>query len=263
VIGDRLYLASMGDSRIYLRRGDSISQLTIDHTWVQEAIESGILTPDQARSHPNAHLIRRFLGSKQPAIPDFRLHLRPGESDQQAVANQGMRLEPGDSLLLCSDGLTDLVSDDEINAALGNQPLQKALDGLIELANKRGGHDNITIIGIQIPEEKVITSVPKIRNRLVITLVLVAFLAVALMGGWIYRMYFWEGGSPTATFQPGSTTEISSPTVTLTTVPTTQSPQTPQRTPEASPSPISSVIPTSATSIPATYTPWPTSTTGP
>ena len=263
VIGDRLYLASMGDSRIYLRRGDSISQLTIDHTWVQEAIESGILTPDQARSHPNAHLIRRFLGSKQPAIPDFRLHLRPGESDQQAVANQGMRLEPGDSLLLCSDGLTDLVSDDEINAALGNQPLQKALDGLIELANKRGGHDNITIIGIQIPEEKVITSVPKIRNRLVITLVLVAFLAVALMGGWIYRMYFWEGGSPTATFQPGSTTEITSPTVTLTTVPTTQSPQTPQRTPEASPSPISSVIPTSATSIPATYTPWPTSTTGP
>lgn len=263
VIGDRLYLASMGDSRIYLRRGDSISQLTIDHTWVQEAIESGILTLDQARSHPNAHLIRRFLGSKQPAIPDFRLHLRPGESDQQAVANQGMRLEPGDSLLLCSDGLTDLVSDDEINAALGNQPLQKALDGLIELANKRGGHDNITIIGIQIPEEKVITSVPKTRNRLVVALVLVAFLAVALMGGWIYRMYFWEGGLPPATIQPGSTTEISSPTVTLTTVPTTQSPQTPQRTPEASPSPISSVIPTSATSIPATYTPWPTSTTGP
>ncbi len=263
VIGDRLYLASMGDSRIYLRRGDSISQLTIDHTWVQEAIESGILTLDQAHSHPNAHLIRRFLGSKQPAIPDFRLHLRPGESDQQAVANQGMRLEPGDSLLLCSDGLTDLVSDDEINAALGNQPLQKALDGLIELANKRGGHDNITIIGIQIPEEKVITSVPKTRNRLVVALVLVAFLAVALMGGWIYRMYFWEGGLPPATIQPGSTTEISSPTVTLTTVPTTQSPQTPQRTPEASPSPISSVIPTSATSIPATYTPWPTSTTGP
>jgi len=263
VIGDRLYLASVGDSRIYLGRDDSFIQLTVDHTWVQEAIESGVLTPEQARSHPNAHLIRRYLGSKQPAIPDFRLHLRPGESDQQAVENQGMHLEPGDYLLLCSDGLTDLVSDDEINAALGNQPLQKALDWLIELANKRGGHDNITIIGIQIPEEKVITSVPKTRNRLVITLVLIALLAVALMGGWIYRMYFWEGGSPTATFQPGSTMEIGSPTVTLTAVPTTQSPQTPQQTPEASPSPNSSVIPTSATSIPATYTPWPTSTTGP
>jgi protein phosphatase len=263
VIGDHLYLASMGDSRIYLRRGDSFIQLTIDHTWVQEAIESGILTPEQAHSHPNAHLIRRYLGSKQPAIPDFRLHLGPTESDQQAVANQGMRLEPGDYLLLCSDGLTDLVSNDEINTALGNKPLQKALDGLIELANKRGGHDNITIIGIQIPEEKVITSVPRTRNRLVIALVLVALLAVVLIGGWIYRMYFWEGGSPTATFQPGSTTEVSSPTITLTVIPTTQTPHTSQQTPDLSPSPISSLNPTSVTSIPATYTPWPTSTTGP
>jgi cytoskeletal protein RodZ len=131
------------------------------------------------------------------------------------------------------------------------------------LANKRGGHDNITIIGIQMPEEKVITSVPKTRNRLVIALVLIAFLAVALMGGGIYRMYFWEGRSPTATFQQGSTTDIISPTISQTAVPTTQSPQTPQRTSEASPPPDTSVIPTSATSIPATYTPWPTSTTGP
>jgi protein phosphatase len=263
LIGDRLYLASVGDSRIYLRRGDTFVQLTVDHTWVQEAIDSGVLTPEQARSHPNAHLIRRYLGAKQPAIPDFRLHLRPGESDQQAVKNQGMHLEPGDYLLLCSDGLTNLVSDDEINAVLGNRPLQTALDGLIELANKRGGHDNITIIGIQNPEEKVITSVPKTRNRLVIALVLIALLTVALMGGGIYRMYFWEGRSPTATFQPGSTTDIISPTISQTAVPTTQSPQTPQRTPGASPPPDTSVIPTSATSVPATYTPWPTSTTGP
>ena len=263
LIGDRLFLASVGDSRIYLRRGDSFIQLTVDHTWVQEAIESGVLTPEQALSHPNAHLIRRYLGAKQPAIPDFRLHLRPGESDQQAVENQGLHLEPGDYLLLCSDGLTNLVSDDEINTVLGNQPLQKALDGLIELANKRGGHDNITIIGIQIPEEKVITSIPKTRNRLVIALVLIAFLAVVLVGGGIYRMYFWEGRSPTPTFEPGSTAEIISPSITQAAVPTTRSPQTPQWTPEASPPPNSSVIPTSATSIPATYTPWPTSTTGP
>ncbi len=263
LIGDRLYLASMGDSRIYLRRGDTFIQLTLDHTWVQEAIDSGVLTPEKARSHPNAHLIRRYLGAKQPSIPDFRLHLQPGESDQQAVENQGMHLEPGDYLLLCSDGLTNLVSDDEINAVLGNQPLQKALAGLIELANKRGGHDNITIIGIQIPEEKVITSVPKTRNRMVIALVLIAFLAAALMGGGIYRMYFWEGRSPTATFEQGSIMDIGSPTISQTAVLITQSPQTPQRTPDASPSLDSSVSSASATSIPATYTPWPTSTTGP
>lgn len=263
VIGDRLYTASMGDSRIYLKRGESFVQLTVDHTWVQEAIESGILTPEQAKSHPNAHLIRRYLGSKQPAIPDFRLHLRHEESVQQLIANQGMRMEPGDYLFLCSDGLTDLVSDDEINTALENQSLQKALDGLIELANKRGGHDNITIIGMQVPDETVITSTPKTRNRLAIVIALVAILAVTLISGWIYRIYYWDSGSPTPTFQPGVMPEISSPTVTLTALPTTQTPQTPETTSEVTSSPISSEVPTVETSIPATYTPWPTSTSGP
>jgi protein phosphatase len=260
VIGDQVYLASMGDSRIYLRRGENFIQLTVDHTWVQEAIESGILTPDQAKSHPNAHLIRRYLGSKQPAIPDFRLHLHPEDSDQQLIANQGMRLESGDYLFLCSDGLTDLVSDDEINAALGGQSLQNSLDGLIDLANKRGGHDNITIIGIQVPDEMAITSVPKTRNRTVIIVSLLVILAVAVLGGWIYRAYFWEDGSPTETLQPGIIIEISSPTFTLTALPTTQIPETPEVTPEVSSSPN---LPTVETSIPSTYTPWPTSTSGP
>jgi serine/threonine protein phosphatase PrpC len=102
LIGRRLYLASVGDSRIYLRRDDHIQQLTTDHTWIQEAIESGLLTPEQARNHPNAHLIRRHLGSQQPAITDFRLRLSPDESDAKAFTNQGMRLRPSDHLLLCS-----------------------------------------------------------------------------------------------------------------------------------------------------------------
>jgi protein phosphatase len=262
VIGDRLYLASVGDSRIYLKRDDRLIQLTVDHTWVQEAIESGILTREQARSHPNAHLIRRYLGSKQPAIPDFRLRVQPGESDKQAVSNQGMRLKPGDYLLLCSDGLTDLVSDDEINASFGNQPIQELLESLIERANAEGGHDNITIIGIQIPEEKLIISAPKSRNRLVSVLVVLAVLLVALLGGWLYRTYLWEGVSPTATIQQGGTGGLIAPAVTLTVAPT-ESPLPPQETAEASPSPMLSSSPAPETSIPATYTPWPTSTTGP
>jgi len=263
VIGDRLYLASVGDSRIYLKRDDRLIQLTIDHTWVQEAIESGILTTEQARSHPNAHLIRRYLGSKQPAIPDFRLKIRSGESDRQAVANQGLRLEPGDCLLLCSDGLTDLVSDDEINAALGNQPLQRILEGLIEQANAQGGHDNITVIGIQIPEERLIASAPKSKSRLVIVLVLIAIFTIALLGGWLYRTLLWEGGSPTPTLSQQGTAGLSSPVVTLTAVPSTQPPPILQETPDANPSPVPSVNPSLETSIPATYTPWPTSTTEP
>jgi protein phosphatase len=255
VIGDRLYLASVGDSRVYLKRDDRLIQLTTDHTWVQEAMESGILTPDQAQSHPNAHLIRRYLGSKQPAISDFRIRIKPGESDKQAVANQGMKLQPGDFLLICSDGLTDLVSDDEINAALGQQPLPEILHGLIEDANGKGGHDNITVIGIQIPDEELIASVPRSRSRFWLILVLVAFLVVVLFSGWYFQSYLWEEESPTATIQQGATAILGTPVATLTALPPTLTQTAPQVTEEITTPP--------ETGIPATYTPWPTSTTGP
>ncbi|NOY99773.1 MAG: serine/threonine-protein phosphatase [Chloroflexi bacterium] len=147
VIGDRLFTASVGDSRIYLLRGATIQQLTTDHTWIQEAMEKGILTPEQAREHPNVHVIRRFLGSADIPEVDFRMRLQPKESDARARANQGMRLQPGDTLLLCSDGLTDLVWNDEILETIrAAKDLQSAAQALIDLANERGGHDNITVI---------------------------------------------------------------------------------------------------------------------
>jgi protein phosphatase len=148
IIGDRLYTASVGDSRIYLIREGRIQQITTDHTWVQEAIEHGALTPEQARNHPNVHVIRRYLGSKQPVVPDVRLRLSPEDSDTQAERNQGTRLKTNDRLLLCSDGLTDLVKDDEILAALQTNPLEAAVQYLINLANHRGGHDNITVVSL-------------------------------------------------------------------------------------------------------------------
>jgi protein phosphatase len=94
LIGDRLFTASVGDSRLYLVRGDAATQLTIDHTWVQEAIDSGLLTPAQARNHPNAHVIRRHLGSQLPVVPDFRVRLNVGEVDSRAQVNRG-RLAAG------------------------------------------------------------------------------------------------------------------------------------------------------------------------
>jgi len=153
VIEDRLYTASVGDSRIYLIRDGGIRQLTRDHTWVQEAIESGLISPEQARAHPNAHVIRRYLGSRQQVVPDLRLHLRPSESDAHAEANQGMRLRPGDVLLLCSDGLTDLVEAQEILELVQARGPEHSLDALIDLANQRGGHDNITLITLRYPEK--------------------------------------------------------------------------------------------------------------
>jgi serine/threonine protein phosphatase PrpC len=260
VIGDRLYLASVGDSRVYLKRDNQLIQLTTDHTWVQEAMESGILTPEKAESHPNAHLIRRYLGSKQPPISDFRIRLDLGESDKQAVGNQGMPLKSGDFLLLCSDGLTDLITDDEINSSLGDQPLPEILQGLIDEANSKGGHDNITVIGIQIPEEELVISAPQSRTRYWLILALVALLAVVLYGGWYFQSIIWEDESPTATFQQDTTAILSTPVSTLTALPPTAT----QRVTEATAtSPESSSSPPPDTSIPATYTPWPTSTTAP
>jgi protein phosphatase len=151
VIGSQLFIASVGDSRIYLMRAGSLQQLTTDHTWVQEAVEKGILDPQQARSHPNVHVIRRYLGSNKTPHADVRLRLASEETDTQARSNQGMRLLPGDVLLLCSDGLTDVVNDDDIAQTIRGRDLQPAAQALVELACQRTGQDNITAILLLVP----------------------------------------------------------------------------------------------------------------
>lgn len=157
VIGDQLYAASVGDSRLYLQRGENLICLTTDHTWIQEALTQGSLTSDQVKGHPNAHIIRRFLGSTNTINPDIRLRINPGEDDAQAEANQGFRLLPGDRLMLCTDGLTDLVKDSEILQVLRDNQLELGPTQLINLANERGGHDNITIVTLEVPPPSQIT----------------------------------------------------------------------------------------------------------
>jgi len=157
IIGDQLYAASMGDSRLYLQRGAKIMCLTTDHTWIQEALAQGTLKPDQIQGHPNAHIIRRFLGSKNTVNPDMRIRLSPDESDDQAEANQGLRLWSGDRLLLCTDGLTDLVKDAEILNILQSYQISGSPKRLIDLANQRGGHDNITVLILEVPQPADIT----------------------------------------------------------------------------------------------------------
>jgi protein phosphatase len=269
VIGDRLYTASVGDSRIYLFRGSMIYRLTIDHTWVQEALETGALTPDEARKHPNAHVIRRHLGSQQPVVPDFRLRLSPEETADQAEANQGMQLLPGDSLLLCSDGLTDLVGDGEILEALMSAPLQPALERLVRLANSRGGHDNITIVSMQVPErETVVAALPR-RRRPVLAWFVWIVISLVLLGALIFAGLFWLQGG----FGPRITP---TPTRAAVVQPTFLPPEivvplgTPvEPTPSALASPAAPTPTAQLTTVPTlvgprpTYTPWPTFTPAP
>ncbi len=153
VEGSRLYAVHVGDTRIYLVRQGKIQRLTIDHTWIQEAMDRGIINADQARSHPNVHVLRRHLGSVELPHVDFRLTLRPGENDEDARRNQGFLLEPKDIVLMCTDGLTDLIWDDEILRLITTRnSLKSAAEDLVARANERGGHDNITVILIAVPK---------------------------------------------------------------------------------------------------------------
>ena len=155
IIDTALYIATLGDSRIYLIRDNVIRQLTIDHTWVQEAWDAGIINSEEARSHPRRHLIRSYLGSADPLTPDLRLYLSDNENLEQAKANQGLPLLPQDQILICTDGLTDLVIDEEILDIINrNDSKEEQLGKLVDLANLRGGHDNITIVLLQPPGEE-------------------------------------------------------------------------------------------------------------
>jgi len=245
IVGDKLYTAYVGDSRIYLMRGGRIQQLSVDHTWVQEAIEKGVLTPEMAREHPNVHVIRRYLGSPTPPEPDFRLKLFNDQGDQHAENNQGLQLLPSDSLLLCSDGLTDLVWNDEILEIVRSKPsLKEAARTLIELANARGGHDNITVILISVPADFKLTVRKKVDwlpwivgGAAGLTLILVA---VAILAFGLLRRAASVTPTPTAT-------------ATLTVTPS----------PTSTPLPSLTVLPTRSLPIAPTYTPWPTNTPEP
>ncbi len=152
IVGTGLYTATVGDSRLYLLRQGRLRQISIDHTWVQEAIEYEIISPEEARDHPQSHILRRHIGGEQPPEPDFRMRLQDGESESRALANQGVELEYGDQVLICSDGLTDMVEDQEIYNALHTRPAELAVETLLDLALQRGGRDNITLVIIGMPE---------------------------------------------------------------------------------------------------------------
>lgn len=151
--GPQLFTAYVGDSRLYLHRraADRLHQISVDHTWLQAAIEHGLIKPEDAASHPNQHVLLRHLGGRNDAKPDFRIRLADYETIEDSEANQGLPLEPGDSVLVCSDGLSDLVKADEILAILRDQAPEPAVQDLIGLARQRGGYDNITVIILRVP----------------------------------------------------------------------------------------------------------------
>jgi protein phosphatase len=135
LVGDTAYIANVGDSRAYLiTQDDDIRRITIDHSLVERLVAIGQIKPDEARSHPQRNVIYRTIGDKEEADVDF-------------FAQQ---LNPGDSLLLCSDGLSGKVEDDEMQRLVSrSQSPQEACELLVQAANDHGGDDNITVIIVQ------------------------------------------------------------------------------------------------------------------
>jgi serine/threonine protein phosphatase PrpC len=136
LLNGRVYYANTGDSRLYRIRDGHWSQLSQDHTVVNELIHKGLLEPDAAKTHPDKHVISRAIGTQakiRVEVPELPL-----------------TLEIGDSFLLCSDGLYDLVEESEMVELIGNNTSQQACKLLVDLANSRGGYDNISIIIIKI-----------------------------------------------------------------------------------------------------------------
>ncbi|MBI4733038.1 MAG: serine/threonine-protein phosphatase [Chloroflexi bacterium] len=202
VVGSQLFIASVGDSRVYLLRNGSLMQLTVDHTWVQEAVEKGILSPEDAHKHPNAHVIRRYLGASKAPQADVRLRLAKDETDTQARSNQGLRLLPGDALLLCTDGLTDMVPDEDIEPAVRGLDLLPAAQKLVALACERGGNDNITVVLMLVPWGAVPEQKPgRFWKGALIVLagLLLAALLVALMGWAVFTLVLPPSSTPTPT----------------------------------------------------------------
>lgn len=147
----RYLIGQVGDSRAYILRGGVLTQITKDHSYVQEQVDAGRLSPEEARVHPYANVITRCVGSNGDVVPDLFLGT----------------LEAGDLLLLASDGLTGMLEDEDLRVVLSSgESLEAMVDRLISDANRRGGLDNITVVLVQIDEVSPPTGeMPAAANR--------------------------------------------------------------------------------------------------
>ena len=132
--GRELYVANVGDSRLYIVNSGEIRQITKDHSWVEEMVRRGGIGKAEARNHPDKNIITRAVGAEETVRIDFFQVL----------------LQEGDVILMCTDGLTNMLEDEEIRMTLdGARGIVEKAQGLVRAANERGGRDNISVVLIE------------------------------------------------------------------------------------------------------------------
>ncbi|MCU0235764.1 MAG: Stp1/IreP family PP2C-type Ser/Thr phosphatase [Acidobacteria bacterium] len=148
ISGMKAYIAHVGDSRIYLVRKNRIKRITTDHSFVEKLVEEGRISPDEARDHPQKNVLYMSLGARESFTPEIM---------------NDIVLEDGDALVMCSDGLSNMVDDETIrNITMGDYP-QEAADALVRLANAHGGSDNITVQVIRLGSLEMLEKTKPIR----------------------------------------------------------------------------------------------------
>jgi protein phosphatase len=238
-----LYVANAGDSRAYLIRDGQASQRTKDHTLIAEKVARGLPPAETDKG-----VITRSLGEK-PTMP--------------ADLYTATALQDGDAVLLCSDGLTDLVTDEELAKIISDNPPQKAVEKLVKLANQRGGPDNITVVIAQIGHGKAAPPPFVFRRRQKIMLA-VAFIIGLIIWAIVLLALFSspDNGRVSATATPANASPQAAPTTTLPADVTATPSRAPTVTPVAgtathTPAPMDSVV--TPPEAPAEAAPTPTS----
>lgn len=148
ILNEKLYLAHIGDSRAYLFRNNNVQQLSKDHTVVQQLIDMGEISAEEALHHPQRNMLLCALGTQPEIEPDiYKLDTQLGSDD---------------IILLCSDGLYDLVSNDEISAILSSDSnIEVMANHLVDLAKRNGGHDNITVL---LATRNELSAIPELKS---------------------------------------------------------------------------------------------------
>lgn len=168
--GNRMAVAHVGDSRAYVLRQGTLVRITHDHSYVEELVDSGQITADEARTHPSRSIITRALGSDPDMYAD----------------HFSLEVNDGDRVILCSDGLSSMISDAEIESlAVSSATPQQAADNLVAAALTAGGSDNVTVVVVDVLNDGLADAARKrlLRRAAFVSGIIVAFLALSVLFG--------------------------------------------------------------------------------
>lgn len=184
IAGMKAYVAHVGDSRIYLIRRNRIKRITTDHSFVEKLVEEGRISADEARDHPQKNVLYMSLGARESFTPEIQ---------------NDIVLEDGDAMVMCSDGLTNMLDDETLlHVTMGDYP-EEAADTMVKLANAHGGSDNITVQVIRIGSLEMMEKTKPIRlskpRHKLISLIALLVLAAILAGLWYIFFYSGRAGS--------------------------------------------------------------------